>query len=216
MLLAFGSLLLSADEYELIARAHPSELRFHTIYCSPCKQSIGTNTTRPRQVVDGDDKLHELTSNSLTERMNALIEGCKAGPLEAPPRPSTRQLYLASPPLSSTDVKEDDDHSCAGVASPSNSSLPQLDGLNDSPPDEKMPYSQTNPLSPDGDNDKKATKSAKKTRPEAAMLSSKWLTYPTLQPPPVYAGWLVEHLNPERWITPVSSFHRTMLSKHTN
>ncbi|EUB64318.1 Histone-lysine N-methyltransferase MLL4 [Echinococcus granulosus] len=103
---------LSYDQYELIARAPPNQLRSFTIYCSPCKQSIATHSAKAHQV-DDDEKLRRITRESLTERMNTLIEGCKAFPHEPIAGPSTHLSFASPQPTDHKGV----DHSGAAVTS---------------------------------------------------------------------------------------------------
>ncbi|CDS42350.1 mixed lineage leukemia protein mll [Echinococcus multilocularis] len=192
---------LSYDQYELIARAPPNQLRSFTIYCSPCKQSIATHSAKAHQV-DDDEKLRRITSESLTERMNTLIEGCKGFPYESIAGPSTHLSFASPRPTDHKGV----DHSAAAVTSSreyvdDDHHLPQVDGLNESPTE-----SASNSLAPTPSTDfaacdlKNVPKSTKKAI--RGIPPSSWLVHSNLQPPPVHAAWLVERLNTEHWITP--------------
>ncbi|KAL5110316.1 Histone-lysine N-methyltransferase trithorax [Taenia crassiceps] len=180
---------LSYDQYELIARAPPNQLRSFTIYCSPCKRSITTHSAKARQVND-DEKLLHITKASLTERMNTLIEGCKAFSYEPVPGPSTQLSFVSPRPTDPKGV----DHSVAAMTSSqeyvgADPHLPQVDGLNDSPTGDSVACDLRN-----------ASKSTRRAIRGASPSS--WLVHSDLQPPPMYAGWLVERLNTDHWITP--------------
>ncbi|VDK33603.1 unnamed protein product [Taenia asiatica] len=192
---------LSYDQYELIARAPPNQLRSFTIYCSPCKQSITTHSAKARQV-DDDEKLRHITKASLTERMNALIEGCKAFSYEPTSGPSTHLSFASPRPTDSKGV----DHSVSAMTSSqeyvgADPHLPQVDGLNDSPTGSTLSsYAPTLSADSGACDLKNASKSIRKAI--HGSPPSSWLVHSNLQPPPVYAGWLVERLNTEHWITP--------------
>lgn len=203
MVYHWWSVFLEDDQYELIARAPSNQLRSFTIYCSPCKQSITTHSAKARQV-DDDETLRHITKSSLTERMNTLIEGCKAFSYEPIPGPSVHLSFASSRPNDSKGVE----HSAAAITSSqecvgADPHLPQVDGLNDSPTESTL-SSYAPALSADSAacDLKTASKSTRKAI--RGVPPSSWLVHSNLQPPPMYAGWLVERLNTEHWITPVS------------
>ncbi|VDM30823.1 unnamed protein product [Hydatigera taeniaeformis] len=188
---------LSYDQYELIARAPPNQLRSFTVYCSSCKQSLATHSAKARQV-DDDDKLRHITRESLTKRMNALIESCKAS-YEPTPGPSTHPSSASPgpPDPKSVDHNVMSSWDCAGA----DPHLPQVDGLNDSPTESTL--SSCAPTLSAGSaafNPKSPSKSIR--RGTRGAPPSSWLIHSELQPPPMYAGWLVERLNTKHWITP--------------
>ncbi|KAL5972073.1 Histone-lysine N-methyltransferase trithorax [Taenia solium] len=195
------SVFLGDDQYELIARAPPNQLRSFTIYCSPCKQSITTHSAKARQV-DDDEKLRHITKASLTERMNTLIEGCKAFSYEPISGPSMHLSFASPRPTDSKGV----DHSVSAMTSSqeyvgADPHLPQVDGLNDSPTGSTLSsYAPTLSADSGACDLKNASKSIRKAI--HGSPPSSWLVHSNLQPPPAYAGWLVERLNTEHWITP--------------
>ena len=162
------------DEYELIRKASHSPTRSHKIHCSACQRSKGLQSSR-----SSVDELREITGKTVTERMELLIKGCRSDPLDSLPRPSTSQEF------SVTDPREDDVQGGGDV-------LPQVDGINDSA------------SADDGDSVRtKRTKAMKKGKPDSGSSNFAWLSHPSISPPPTHAAWLVEHLDPKRWITPV-------------
>lgn len=229
-----------ADQYELIARTPTNQLRSFAIYCSVCKKEAAVRATRTGgansgdaaavKPTNGDDKLRALAKETLRERMHSLIEACNRAPQQPPQHPSPRQLDECAEEDASSDEQtaseQEEDEEEEG--SPQHKAwrpqrLPQVDGGGDDEDDyfdvvENEAFGSNSGF--DGEEREEYLKrpslpmTAKRNGPVEARVPA-WLVRIHLDPPPIYAGWLVEQVRLDHWNTPVSELSSSLFSTST-
>uniref|UniRef100_A0A5K3EYC8 SET domain-containing protein n=1 Tax=Mesocestoides corti TaxID=53468 RepID=A0A5K3EYC8_MESCO len=197
---------LTSDQYELIARAPPSQLRTFTIYCSACKAEVTAHSSDTHEG-EGDEKLRRMANDTLTKRMQTLVDGCTSSPMH-----HSNDLDQSQP--NSFAGGESSEGATVSEGSPQrppheSNSLPQLDGgLDDSPVENSQSSSsQVNPVSfehtPTTNNGGTHLRppSLVKKAADVAFVPA-WTVRIHLNPPPMHAAWLVERSTSDEWTTP--------------
>ncbi len=200
----------------MIARAPTNQLRPFTIYCSVCKKEAGIraseNPSGPAKSLNGDDKLRALAKETLHERMRSLVDACSRAPQQPQPQQQQPPSNHPPPPAHRRHESSDDDEEEAAEEEQEESSaakpwrpqrLPQFDGgLDDSPVEDNEESPIKILLSPSHHARPHHASQHHYKRVSDTRVAA-WTMKAYLDPPPMYAGWLVEHVRLDQWITPV-------------